>query len=314
MAGVAWDCVADSPTPSATLRGGRVQTTNLERQDDLRNAPEQRHEPHPDQDQRGPRREELLRGPEAKDQLEDPGQQTEPPQLVDVLGHGRRDDVQGALQDQQETKVRRQRPERVVGCRERRDRADQEDDSQDDVAPPPGPANGPDHEPVQATRINTTPSRPPTVPIDVVSNRRTMSAMITQAIPVIRNNHQMPVISPNIPPNLDCAGARRLISGPPSPKVPGHHPTLPGRQHVAAPRRGSFVFPYWTNVGLARGNTSRSGRCEDDSSRTSSGVTRSRPGHAARWRPSSRGLARRHEVRCRSRTPSRRARALRAPE
>src|SRR6266508_1692070 len=218
MAGVAWDCVADSPTPSATLRGGRVQTTNLERQDDLRNAPEQRHEPHPDQDQRGPRREELLRGPEAKDQLEDPGQQTEPPQLVDVLGHGRRDDVQGALQDQQETKDRRERPERVVGCRERRDRADQEDDSQDDVAPPPGPANGPDHELVQATRINTTPSRPPTVPIDVVSNRRTMSAMITQAIPVIRNNHQMPVISPNIPPNLDCAGARRLISGPPSPR------------------------------------------------------------------------------------------------
>jgi hypothetical protein len=37
---------------------------------------------------------------------------------------------------------------------------------------------------------NTIPSSAPTVSIDAVSNRRTMSAMISQATPVMRNNHQ----------------------------------------------------------------------------------------------------------------------------
>jgi hypothetical protein len=45
---------------------------------------------------------------------------------------------------------------------------------------------------------NTTPSSAPTVASDVVSNRSTMRAIISQATPVMRNNHQIPVITPNI--------------------------------------------------------------------------------------------------------------------
>jgi len=45
---------------------------------------------------------------------------------------------------------------------------------------------------------NTTPRRAPTVAIDVVSNRSTINPMISQAIPVMRNNHQTLVMAPNI--------------------------------------------------------------------------------------------------------------------
>ena len=46
--------------------------------------------------------------------------------------------------------------------------------------------------------MNTIPSNTPTVVIDVTSNRSTMSAMISQAIPVMRKSHQTPVMAPNI--------------------------------------------------------------------------------------------------------------------
>src|SRR6266498_2473272 len=125
-------------------------------------------------------------------------------------------------------------------------------------------------------RSNTTPSRPPTVAIDVVSNRRTMSAMITHAIPVIRNNHQMPVISPNIPPNLDCAGARRLISGPPSPRFLAT--TLLSRAGSTLPLQGAArLFSPTGRTSVLPGGTPRG---PDDARTTLPGLLQGSPDHA----------------------------------
>ena len=62
-------------------------------------ASEQGINAHPKQQERRPSREILLRYPKAEEELEEPGDQPEPPHRVDLLAHDRADEVEGPLED-----------------------------------------------------------------------------------------------------------------------------------------------------------------------------------------------------------------------
>src|SRR5262249_42748026 len=84
---------------SASLRG-----MELEGKHDRGDPPDEGIETHPQQQERRPSREILLRHPKAQKELEEPGNQAEPPDGVDPLGRDRGDEVERPLEDQQEPK------------------------------------------------------------------------------------------------------------------------------------------------------------------------------------------------------------------
>src|SRR6266540_2732382 len=138
------------------------------------------------------------------------------------------DDVQASLQDEQEAEDRRERPERVVWTGERKEPPDHIQDPERDVAHfqlGRTTAIIPSFSPAMR---NTTPRRAPTVAIDVVSNRSTINPMISPAIPVMRNNHQTPVMAPNI--EVSCV--RRVSMQLPLP------PRTPHEQPYRKPQKG----------------------------------------------------------------------------
>src|SRR6185369_14479535 len=109
----------------------------LERDDDLGDAAEQGEEPDPQQHQRRAGGEHLLGVPKAEQDQQDAGHQAEPPGAADLPGRDGADDVERAIEDKQQPNHRGQRPEGVDRVGERPDRADQEQDPQQDVRPPP---------------------------------------------------------------------------------------------------------------------------------------------------------------------------------
>src|SRR6516162_11935396 len=98
-----------------TLRLGVLDVAELEGDHDLRDAAEQGEEADPDQQQRSLYRAVLLGGPETDKDLQDAGHQAKPPHGVDLPGADRGNDVERALEDEQQAQDRGERPERVVG-------------------------------------------------------------------------------------------------------------------------------------------------------------------------------------------------------
>src|ERR1700756_516165 len=98
-----------------TLRLGMLGAAELEGDHDLRDATEQGEEADPDQQQRSLYRAVLLGGPETEQDLQDADHQAKPPSGVDLPGADGGDDVERALEDEQQPQDRGERPERVVG-------------------------------------------------------------------------------------------------------------------------------------------------------------------------------------------------------
>src|SRR5215831_15669957 len=94
---------------------------DLERDDDLRYPAEQGEEPNPQQQERPAGGEQLLGGPEAEHELQDADHQAEPPGAADFPGHEGGDDVERALEDEQQPQHGGEGPEGAEGVDERPD-------------------------------------------------------------------------------------------------------------------------------------------------------------------------------------------------
>jgi hypothetical protein len=94
------------------------EAVHLERQKDVGEAPEQREEPDPDQQQQRPRGKLLLGDPEAEQDLYHARDHAQPPGGVDLPRGDRGDQVEAAAEDEQQPEDRGQRPERAERARE----------------------------------------------------------------------------------------------------------------------------------------------------------------------------------------------------
>ena len=101
-----------------------------------RDASEQGIKAHPKQQERRPSREILLRYPKAEEELEEPGNQPEPPYRVHPLAHDRANEVECPLEDQEQPEHVSDGHERTDGVDEGPYSRDEKEDAQEHPASP----------------------------------------------------------------------------------------------------------------------------------------------------------------------------------